>query len=198
MKRNVCLLLSPLLLLVASTALAGGWAVVTLDQPPGEIRADKPWSVGFTVLQHGVSPVHELDPTSPIEPLIVAEHPSGRRLEVQATPTKKPGHFVAELTFPIDGSWTWTIYPNPLAGETLFEPLTVMPAAAAVEQPAAESAAPVTQPVVMEAAQPIASPAVEEAGLALPGLLRWAAVGAALLALALFVIDRRRPAAVRS
>lgn len=165
-----------LLLATATAVLAGGWAVVTLDSPPGEIHAGEPWTVGFTVLQHGQTPVHNLGPGSPIEPLLIATNADGRRVEAQATPTDEVGHFVAEVTFPTEGAWEWTIHPNPLAGESLFEPLTVMAARPAA---AKEALAPA-------AAQPA-------------GALRWAALALALVAVALLVAQsRRRPAAVKS
>ncbi len=171
------------LLLLATTAavLAGGWAVVTLDSPPGEIHAGEPWTIGFTVLQHGQTPVHNLGPGNPIEPLLIATNADGRRVEAQATPTEEAGHFVAEVTFPTEGSWEWTIHPNPLAGETLFEPLTVMAAL-----PAAPPAA-------------VAAPPAAESGTGLAGAMRWVALALALVAVALFIVQgRRRSVAVES
>ncbi len=182
MKRKIGLVWSVVLLLaVASAALAGGWAVVTLDEPAGEIRAGEPWTVGFTVLQHGKTPVHKLDANSPVEPLLVAEHSSGRRLEIMATPGEEVGHFTIDVTFPVEGEWTWTIFPNPLAGETAFEPLTVLPAA-----PVASGQA---------NAQTVAA---TESGAGLPGALRWGTLALVLVAVAALVVQiRRRPAAAK-
>ena len=181
MKRKIGLVWSVVLLLaVASAALAGGWAVVTLDEPAGEIRAGEPWTVGFTVLQHGKTPVHKLDANSPVEPLLVAEHSSGRRLEIMATPGEEVGHFTIDVTFPVEGEWTWTIFPNPLAGETAFEPLTVLPAA-----PVASGQA---------NAQTVAAPAATESGVGLPGALGWGALALVLVAVAAHLfLSRRRP-----
>ena len=182
MKRTISLLLGMVLLLaLASAALAGGWAVVTLDAPPGEIHAGEPWTVGFTVLQHGQTPVHKLDANSPVEPLLVAEH-GDRRLEIMATPGEEVGHFTAEVTFPVEGEWTWTILPNPLAGETAFEPLTVLPAA---PQPSGQANA---QPSAALAAAP---------GLTVAAGLRWAAVGMAGLAVLVALWQARRRATVK-
>ncbi len=184
--KRASVLVVVMLLLLATTAvvLAGGWAVVTLDSPPGEIHAGEPWTVGFTVLQHGQTPVHNLGPGSPIEPLLIATNADGRRVEAQATPTEEVGHFVAEVTFPTEGDWEWTIHPNPLAGESLFEPLTVMAA-----RPAA------AEEVVAPAA---AQPAAAESDAGPAGALRWAALALALVAVALLVVQSRRPAAVKS
>lgn len=177
------LLLLVLLLATASAALAGGWAVVTLDAPPGEIRAGTPWTVGFTVLQHGQTPVHKLDANSSVEPLLVAEHSGGRRLEVMATPGEEVGHFTAEVTFPVEGEWTWTILPNPLAGETAFEPLSVLPAVASQTS--------------SDAAQQSSAALAAAPGLSLPDGLRWAAVGVAGLAGLLALFQARRRATAR-
>lgn len=189
MKRASVLVIVVMALLATTAAvLAGGWAVVTLDSPPGEIHAGEPWTVGFTVLQHGQTPVHNLGPGSPVEPLLIATNADGRRVEAQATPTEEVSHFVAEVTFPSEGSWEWTIHPNPLAGESLFEPLTVMAARpAAAEAVVAPAAA---QPATVTAAESDAAPA---------GALRWAALALALVAVTLLVVQsRRRPATVKS
>ena len=184
MTRKIGLLLLLLVLLATtSAALAGGWAVVTLDAPPGEIRAGEPWTVGFTVLQHGQTPVHGFADGTPVEPLLVARNlDAGRRVEVIGTPTEEVGHFTAEVTFPVEGEWTWTILPNPLAGDTAFEPLTVLPAApqlsgAADAQPSAALAAAPEMPAA--------------AGL------RWAAVGVAGLAALVALFQARRRAAIK-
>jgi hypothetical protein len=109
--------------------LAGGWAVVTLDQLPGEIHAGQPTTIGFRVLQHGVRPVHDLGPDMPIEPVLAAHNPAtGERVEVVARPVEEIGHFVAEIVFPSDGEWEWMITPEPFPAETRFEPLNVQPA----------------------------------------------------------------------
>jgi hypothetical protein len=184
MKRKIGLLLSLVLLLaVASAALAGGWAVVTLDAPPGEVRAGEPWTVGFTVLQHGRTPVHGFEDGTPVEPLLVARNlDAGRRVEVMGTPTEEVGHFIAEVTFPVEGEWTWTILPNPLAGETAFEPLTVLPAAAPQTTGVAESSTAL-------AAAP---------GLPVADGLRWGAVGVAGLAVVVALLQARKRAAVKA
>jgi hypothetical protein len=203
MRKIGVLLVIALLLALVPAVLAGGWAVITLDEPPGEIRAGEPWTVGFTVLQHGQTPVHRLDPNSPVQPLLVAENPAtGRRVEVEATPTKEVGHFVVEVTFPDEGEWTWTIFPNPLAGETLFEPLTVLPAAAASGASGAE-AAPAIMPAAIqpEAAQPVvaqpetaqsSTPTAITGRFSVNAGLRWAALAALAAAVVLFIVQGRR------
>ncbi len=126
-KLGIWLVIMSLLALVP-TALAGGWATVTLDEPPGEIRAGEPWAVGLTVWQHGVTPVHNLGEDVPIEPALVATNAAtGERVTAVAVPAEEVGSFRLEVTFPSEGEWEWTIHPAPLAGETQFKPLTVLP-----------------------------------------------------------------------
>jgi hypothetical protein len=196
MRKIAVLLVFALMLALVPAVLAGGWAVITLDEPPGDIRAGEPWTLDFTVLQHGQTPVHDLGDGVPIEPLLVAENPvDGRRLEIMATPGKEVGHFTVEVTFPTEGEWAWTIFPNPLAGETLFEPLTVLPAvSAAPEKLEAQPAAPAIQPAVAQSA----APAADGGAASLATGLRWAALAVIAAAVALFVIQSRRRAALQA
>lgn len=205
MRKVGVLLLIALLLVLVPAVLAGGWAVITLDDMPGEIRAGEPWTAGFTVLQHGQTPVHDLGADGgPIVPTLMATNPAtGERVEAVATPTEEVGHFVVEVTFPSEGAWEWTIYPAPLMGETVFEPLNVLPAAAVVAP-----AAPVVEPVVVnepvEAAAPAAADtsttvdtstaAVADSGSPTSVALRWGALIVGLVAVVLFAIQSRRRA----
>ena len=214
-KAGSLMLLLILLLVLAPAVLAGGWAVITLDGVPDEPRAGEPWSIGFTVLQHGQTPVHKLDDGYNgvmVEPTFVATNPAtGERVEFVAVPTKEVGHFSLEVTFPSEGEWQWTIFPAPLAGETQFEPLNVLPAVAAapVAAPAKVEPVPVApvepaavEPFAVEPNAPVASassPAMTASPLT--ASLRWGAVAVAVLALALFVAQSRRraqPAGVES
>lgn len=128
MKKLGVLLVLVVLMALAPAVLAGGWATVTLDEPPGEIHAGQTWSVGLTVLQHGVTPVHNLGEGFPVEPTFVATNAAtGERIEAVARPAEEIGRFTLEVTFPSDGEWEWTIFPAPLAGDDRLESLTVLP-----------------------------------------------------------------------
>jgi len=83
--------------------LAGGWAVITLDELPTGIVAGEPFTVGFTVLQHGKTPMTGLEPT------ITANLYKETEFVVDAEPEGKPGHYTATLTFPKEGQWRWSI-----------------------------------------------------------------------------------------
>ena len=105
-KRAMGSLLVVLTLSALSTipAWGGGWAVVTLDALPASPHAGEALSVGFTVLQHGRTPLAGLSPR------IVATHAeSSERVQVQAIDEGALGHYAATLVLPLAGSWDWTI-----------------------------------------------------------------------------------------
>ncbi|MBI4219902.1 MAG: hypothetical protein HY682_07165 [Chloroflexi bacterium] len=162
--------------LLAGTALAGGWAIVKLDALPNDVVAGEPVSIGFTVLQHGRTPAPGLNP------LIKAVHvPSGETIEGPARAQGEPGHYVAEITLPVSGSWSWSI--NAYSGDHPMPPLTVL--------------SPEISPASADT-QPASNGRVSEANLGAPSSARWAAIGLGLSGLALittagiFSIQRRR------
>jgi cytochrome c2 len=90
-------------LMFAFPVFAGGWAVITLDELPLNVVAGEPLTIGFTVLQHGITPMSGLDPT------VTAKLSSTEKMVVDAEPQGNPGHYVATLTFPKEGNWEWSI-----------------------------------------------------------------------------------------
>jgi plastocyanin len=122
MRRNLLALfvVVSMTVLAAPSALTGGWAVVELDQPPGEVVVEVPWTVGFTVLQHGVTP------NGDVTPHVLARHrETAEEVRADGRQEGTVGHFVAELIFPMAGEWKWSITPEPF-GETSFETLMVV------------------------------------------------------------------------
>ena len=113
------------LLLTIVPALAGGWATVTIENPPGEVRAGENVHIEFSVRQHG------RDLTNYVTPVMRGFNPqTGERLTVDATALKQTGFFAVDVVFPSEGQWEWSIDPVTLAGELQLLPLTVLPAAA--------------------------------------------------------------------
>ena len=150
------------LLFVVPSALAGGWAVVTLDELPAEVRQGESLRLGFMVRQHGQTA------TNQVKPYLEARNTgTGEVYRVEGRQEGPVGHFVVEVTFPAAGSWEWAIVPAPFEG-TPLPVLQVLPAAV---QQAGPETAPVTIP------QPDSGRSVLRwAGLAL--LLGAAGVGA--------------------
>ncbi len=98
MKRVIGLLLTMFVLFAPAAAQAkGGWAVAVLDPlPPIEEGGDV--SIGFQLLQHGVTPVDAAD--WPGTEIGVAVRTDARQWFTPATPAGAPGHFVAVVEVP--------------------------------------------------------------------------------------------------
>lgn len=109
---------------------AGGWAVVTLDSLPRDVRAGQTTlTLGFMVRQHGITP------NSQVEPVLTARNRAGgETVRAEARQVGETGHFVVNVTFPSAGVWEWEIEPYPFAA-TKFEPLTVLAPAASAPSP---------------------------------------------------------------
>ena len=127
MKRTILVIGSTLLLAIAFTvpALAGGWAVITLDELPGQVEANQPLEIGFVVRQHGVRPLSDLSP------VITAHLPGSiKSIRVEAADEGEVGHYAATLTLPQSGEWEWAI--EAFGGTQPMPALTVVEASMAV------------------------------------------------------------------
>ncbi len=109
-----------LLAMSAGAVSAGGWATITADPGNGEPTAGEPTTLGFTVLQHGVTPAGWESPT-----LVVTDSATGERIEAAASSQGPDGHFVATVTLPRAGYWTWHVELRDLLVETTPQPLLV-------------------------------------------------------------------------
>lgn len=121
-------------LVAAPTTFAGGWAVVTLDQLPSEMRAGQTFTLGMMVRQHGVTPI-SADPfgNGSLKVRISAQNLTSKEtIEWSARQEGEVGHFVAEVTFPSAGSWTWAAQPGAFEATQLGS-VTILPALAATE-----------------------------------------------------------------
>jgi hypothetical protein len=115
------------LLLAAGAALGGGWATITPDAGADQPRAGETDEFGFTVLQHGETPAGWVNAT-----LVVESIATGKTITVAATPQGADGHFVAEVTFPEAGYWSWRVEITDLISESPPRMLTVLTAAGAL------------------------------------------------------------------
>jgi cytochrome c2 len=106
-------------MLLASVAQAGGWAVVTLDDLPDQIVAKQPFTIGFTVRQHG----HTLrDDLAPI--IRFDRAASSDSFTVTAQREGGSGHYNARVTLPSDGQWYWKVDVEPFG--MITQPLPVL------------------------------------------------------------------------
>jgi cytochrome c2 len=129
--KKVVLILIVLLVGVfgALPALAGGWAVVTLDELPADVVAETPFTVRFSVRQHGQSLIGGLAPE------ITAVHPeTGQSITVQAEAAKQNGYYAATITLPGEGQWRWHI--NVFGADQPMPDITVQPAVIALTETA--------------------------------------------------------------
>jgi hypothetical protein len=88
---------------VAAPAAAGGWAVTTLDPLAAAPAAGEPFDVGFTVRQHGRTPVSMPDAA------IIVTDAAGVATRFAATPEGAVGHHVATVVLPTDGTYSWAV-----------------------------------------------------------------------------------------
>ncbi|HEX4981395.1 MAG TPA: hypothetical protein VFV63_06845, partial [Ilumatobacteraceae bacterium] len=86
-----------------STASAGGWAVSTLDEVPAPAPGETV-TVGFTIRQHGVTPVNVDDVA------VTVTGPSGAVEHFAARQEGDVGHYVADVVFGEAGVNTWVIH----------------------------------------------------------------------------------------
>jgi hypothetical protein len=117
-------------LVVAVPVLAGGWATVTLDSSAPQPRAGEHTSIGFTLLQHGQTPISWESVT-----LVARNLGTGESVVADARPEGKTGQYVVTVTFPSEGRWSWELRTKNLFMETRLDPLTVLPAASPAPTP---------------------------------------------------------------
>ena len=107
---------------LATPALAGGWAVTTFDDMPGQFVSGKEFALGYTIRQHGATPIN----VAKTEILAVAV--SGRTLSFPGKSEGAVGHYVATVFFPAGGTYTWQVTQGDFAPQDLGK-LTILAAA---------------------------------------------------------------------
>jgi hypothetical protein len=106
------------LLVTPSPAVAGRWATTTLDTVPDQVRAGETYRIGYTILQHGVTPF-----ASRATAVRIRSSATGADQAFPAQQDGPVGHYVAQVRFPAAGTWTWEI-THEFGGQRLA-PLTV-------------------------------------------------------------------------
>ena len=108
MRRRLALAASSasiLSLILAATAFAGGWAKAVMDTPPNDPAGpNEPVTLGFTLLQHGETPVDWGSAQ-----IVLTNDQSGQEIVATATPNGPIGHWTADVTFPAEGSWSYQV-----------------------------------------------------------------------------------------
>lgn len=91
----------------SSMASAGGWAVASLDPAPA-MEAGQQVTVGFTILQHGVTPVDLLNDASNVVGIEIREA-DGSVQFFPATGDGTVGHYLSTVQLPAAGSYEWSV-----------------------------------------------------------------------------------------
>jgi hypothetical protein len=89
---------------LGGTALAGGWALTVVNDAPQQFEAGAEHQITYTILQHGRSGA-SVEDTS-----LDFFHPRFKGLfSFPGEPTGNPGEYVAAVTLPTAGSWSWEV-----------------------------------------------------------------------------------------
>ena len=93
-----------LVVIGAASAAAGGWATIVPDAGDPPPVAGKESVIGFTVMQHGATPAGGVNPI-----VIASNTTTGEQLQIKATDQGAEGHYIAAITLPSGGYWTWRV-----------------------------------------------------------------------------------------
>jgi mono/diheme cytochrome c family protein len=112
----------------AATVLAGGWAVITVDDLPEYVQAGEPFTIAYTVRQHGQ---HLIDGLSGRIDAAAGE----RRVTTTAERGSAKGQYTASLTLPAAGEWSVTIHGGFGSLSTVTLPILAVTRGAARPEP---------------------------------------------------------------
>jgi hypothetical protein len=172
-------------LLAPAAATAGGWATVGLEPMPDGVGPQKTWQVQLTLLQHGRTPLQN------VEPQVIITR-AGHRDVFPARATSEPGVYRAEVVFPTAGTWRYAVDDGFTQTHT-FPPVRVTEGGGGK----APAGLPDLKPAVAAADEGPGAGAAAEAGGDSDLLPAFAIAAAAALAAALgaALLRRRRPPA---
>lgn len=91
------------LMALAGVAMAGGFAITTVDSAPDEFEAGTTYDIEYTILQHGRTPVDGVSTD------LVFTPPNSEPLRFAGSPTGVPGQYVASVVLPEAGVWDWAV-----------------------------------------------------------------------------------------
>jgi hypothetical protein len=113
-----------MLLVLAVPVMAGGWAEIVADgQTTTQPKEGSEVTLGFKVLQHGETPAGWETATVHLN-----DAATGESFDVVAKNDRADGHFVATVTFPNAGYWSWQVTLQNLESDHLPQRITVLTA----------------------------------------------------------------------
>ena len=123
----------PALLVLPLIGLYGGWAAITVEDLPDYGVVRQPLNLTFTVRQHGVTRLSNLEPR-------VEARARGVTTAAVAEPGSEAGQYSARLVLPQAGEWTITIHSGFGPSRVTLLPMQVIEptAQAPLPLPAAE------------------------------------------------------------
>jgi hypothetical protein len=123
MRRAIGIVAIGVLLIAATPAAFGGWAVITVEHLPAYLEAGTPTTLAFTIRQHGRTLMRNLSPTVTLQPR--AGGAQGGE-PVNAAPAGAPGRYQAVVTESDTGAVRITIDANWHAAEIALLPIPVV------------------------------------------------------------------------
>lgn len=108
-------LLSAMVAVPAASMLAGGWAVVTVENPPERLVVGVPYTLEYSVRQHGKELLSGLRGK--------VEARAGRQVVSADARALSVGKYAASLTLPSAGSWTITVHSGFGPSKTTMRPI---------------------------------------------------------------------------
>jgi len=118
------LLLSAVVAVPAGHAVFGGWAVVTVENPPERLTVGVPYTLEYSVRQHGKELLSGLDGR-------IEARAGGQVVRADARPLSA-GKYSAVLTVPGAGSWTITVNSGFGKSMTVMKPIAAAAAGAPI------------------------------------------------------------------
>lgn len=122
----------PALLVLPLIGLYGGWAAITVEDLPDYGVARQPLNLTFTVRQHGVTRLSNLEPR-------VEARASGVTTAAVAVAGSEAGQYTARLVLPQAGEWTITIHSGFGNSNVRLLPLAVIEPGAAAPRALADA-----------------------------------------------------------
>jgi hypothetical protein len=132
-------------LALSTPAAAGGWAVTSLDPMVAAPVEDEDVEVGFTIRQHGRTPVTVDDVA------IVVTDANGGTTRFPAAPDGPVGHYLATIRLPAAGAYEWSVEQGWFGPQDLGT-LDVAGSAAAAASGGGSNTSPLTTPLAVIAA----------------------------------------------
>jgi mono/diheme cytochrome c family protein len=118
-------LLPALIALPAGSVASGGWAVVTVENPPEHLVVGVPYTLEYSVRQHGQTLLDGLNG-------VVEATSKSKTLRVDGREGTAKGKYVATVVLPSEGAWTIIVHSGFGASKTTMKPITASAAGAPV------------------------------------------------------------------